>query len=217
MKILPLLDYCGVAVFAVSGALAAGRKSLDMLGVVVIALVTATGGGTIRDLLLDRHPVFWIADPLYVVVIIAAALLTIPYTRWSRPPMQTLQLADALGLAFFSIAGAQVSLAAGHSGLIAVIMATITGAFGGLLRDVLCNEIPMILRQGHLYAVAVIAGASLYVVALELGMPRLPATLLGMSTIAAFRLGAIVWNWTLPVYSLPDSERPPRDRDEDER
>lgn len=209
MKILHLLDYCGVAVFAISGALAAGRKSLDMLGVVVIALVTATGGGTIRDLLLDRYPVFWIADPMYVVVIIAAALLTIPYTRWSRPPLQTLQLADALGLAFFSIAGAQVTLAGGHSGLIAVIMATITGSFGGLLRDVLCNEIPMILRQGQLYAVAVIVGASLYVLALEIGLPRLPATLIGMCSVAAFRLGAIVWNWTLPVYSLPDHDGPP--------
>ena len=214
MKILPLLDYCGVAVFAISGALAAGRKSLDVLGVVVIALVTATGGGTIRDLLLDRHPVFWIGDPLFVVVIIAAALLTIPYTRWVRPPRQILQIADAFGLAFFSIAGAQVALGAGHSGLIAVMMATITGSFGGLLRDVLCNDIPMILRKGNIYATAVIVGASLYVGVLELGMAHLPATLLGMVTIASFRLGAIVWNWSLPVYTLADDEPPPRDRND---
>jgi len=218
--ILHLLDYIGAAVFAISGALAAGRKSLDMLGVVVIALVTATGGGTIRDLLLDRHPVFWIADPLYVVVIIGAALATIPYTRWARPPLQTLQLADAIGLAFFSIAGAQVAEKAGFSGLIVVIMATITGSFGGLLRDVLCNDIPMILKKGQLYAVAVIVGATAYVVALRFGMPRLPATVLGMVTIAAFRLGAIVWNWSLPVYSLPESlvDGPvPRDRRADDR
>lgn len=214
MKILHLLDYCGVAVFAVSGALAAGRKSLDVLGVVVIALVTATGGGTIRDLLLDRHPVFWIADPLYVVVIIAAALLTIPYTRWVRPPTQILQVADAFGLAFFSIAGAQVALSAGHSGVIAVMMATITASFGGLLRDMLCNDIPMILRKGNIYATAVIVGASLYVAALELGMERVPATVLGMVTIAGFRLGAIVWNWSLPVYTLADDEPPPPKRND---
>ncbi|WP_439641347.1 trimeric intracellular cation channel family protein [Nevskia sp.] len=203
--ILHLLDYAGVAVFAISGALAAGRKSLDVLGVVVIALVTATGGGTIRDILLDRNPVFWIGEPTYVVVIVLAALATIPYTRWRRPPLQSLQIADALGLAFFSIAGAQVALGAGHPGLIAVIMATITGAFGGLLRDVLCNEIPMILRKGQLYAVAVIVGASVYVLLLDLGISRWPATLTGMLAVAAIRFAAIVWNWSLPVYSLPDA------------
>lgn len=203
--ILQLLDYAGVAVFAISGALAAGRKSLDVLGVVVIALVTATGGGTIRDILLDRNPVFWIGDPMLVVVIIGAALATIPYTRWKRPPLQMLQIADALGLAFFSIAGAQVALKAGHGGLIAVIMATITGAFGGLIRDVLCNEIPMILRKGQLYAVAVIAGASAYVLLLDLGCGRWPATIVGMLGVAGIRFAAIVWNWSLPVYSLPDT------------
>jgi len=209
--ILHLLDYLGVAVFAVSGALAAGRKSLDVLGVVVIAMVTATGGGTIRDLLLDRNPVFWIGDPLYVIVIIVAALATIPYTRWMRPPLQILQIADALGLAFFSIAGAQVAITAGHGGLIAVIMATITGAFGGVLRDVLCNEIPMILRKGQLYAVAVIVGASVYVLALEIGLTRWPATIIGMLVVAGFRGGAILWNWSLPVYSLPDTHDRSRD------
>lgn len=204
--ILHLLDYAGVAVFAISGALAAGRRSLDVLGVVVIALVTATGGGTLRDLLLDRHPVFWIADPLYVVVIIGAALATIPYTRWMHPPMQALQYADTLGLAFFSIAGAQVAEAAQHSGLIVVMMATITGAFGGLLRDVLCNEIPMILRKGNIYATAVIVGASVYVLALRLGCPRAAATLIGMSTIAGLRFAAIVWNWSLPVFTLAERD-----------
>ena len=211
--ILDLLDYAGAAVFAISGALAAGRKQLDIFGVVIIALVTATGGSTIRDLLLDRNPVFWIGDPMFVVVIVGAALATIPYTRWRHPPQQSLQIADALGLAFFSIAGAQVALRAGHGGLIAVIMATITGAFGGLLRDVLCNEIPMILRKGQLYAVTVIGGSAVYVVALQLGLASAPATVLGMVAVAGFRLGAIVWNWSLPVYSLPEPGEPPgRDR-----
>ncbi len=211
--ILHILDYSGAAVFAISGALAAGRKSLDVLGVVVIALVTATGGGTVRDLLLDRHPVFWIKDPAYLIVIIAAALLTIPYTRWVRPPMQTLQIADGLGLAFFSIAGAQVAEADQHSGLIVVVMATITGSFGGVIRDVLCNDIPMILRKGNIYATAVIIGATIYVLAVRFGMPRVPATVLGMLVIASLRFGAIVWNWSLPVYTLAD-DKPPPDRDD---
>ena len=204
--ILQLLDYAGAAVFAISGALAAGRKSLDVLGVVVIALVTATGGGTIRDLLLDRHPVFWIADPMYVAVILCAALLTIPYTRWARPPLQALQIADGLGLAFFSIAGAQVAETGQHSGLIVVMMATITGSFGGVIRDVLCNDIPMILRRGNIYATAAIVGSSIYVLCVRFGLTRLPSTLIGMGTVASLRFGAIVWNWSLPVYSYSDPD-----------
>src|SRR6185503_7132578 len=102
-----LLDYAGVAVFAISGALAAARKKLDVLGVVIIATVTAIGGGTLRDVLLDR-PVFWIVQPGYLYAIAAAALATIVWTRWLKPPDRALAIADALGLAMFSISGAQI-------------------------------------------------------------------------------------------------------------
>jgi uncharacterized membrane protein YeiH len=210
VTILQILDYAGVAVFAVSGAIAAGRRSFDLLGVVVIALVTSVGGGTVRDLLLDRHPVFWIGNPTYLVVIVAAALLTVPYTRHFRTPLQTLLWADALGLAFFGVSGAQVAENFQHSGLILVVMGTITGVFGGVLRDVLCNEVPMILRKGNIYATAVIAGVSLYVIAGGLGASRLTASLLGMGVIAGLRFAAIAWNLTLPVYELPPDEEPPR-------
>ena len=105
---LQLLEYVGVAVFAVSGALAAGRKRLDLLGVVVIATVTAIGGGTSRDLLLDR-PVFWIAEPAYLYVTLVAAVLTVAYTRRFRPPDRSLAYADALGLALFTMSGAQIA------------------------------------------------------------------------------------------------------------
>lgn len=202
--ILQIIDYAGVAVFAVSGALAAGRKNLDLFGVIVIALATAVGGGTVRDLLLDRHPVFWIAEPGYVVTILVAALLTIPYARFRTPPNSLLQIADALGLAFFSISGAQVAETRGHAGLIIVMMATITGAFGGVIRDVLCNEIPMVLRRGQIYATAVIAGSALYVLLGACAVARPLATVLGMLTIAGLRGAAILWNWSLPVFILDD-------------
>src|SRR6185503_19318586 len=120
-------DLIGVAVFAVSGALAAGRKGLDLLGVVVIATVTAVGGGTVRDLLLDRHPVFWIAEPGYLYVTIAAALLTLAYTRRLPPPDRALAVADALGLALFTVSGARIAEGAGMANVVVVIMATITG------------------------------------------------------------------------------------------
>ncbi|HST59259.1 MAG TPA: trimeric intracellular cation channel family protein [Longimicrobium sp.] len=204
MTIPYLLDLIGVSVFAISGALAAGRKSLDLLGVVVIAVVTAIGGGTLRDLLLDRHPIFWIADPAYVVVIAATALATVAWTRRFRPPVNTLVIADALGLAMFSVAGAAVAQGAGLSAPIVIIMGTMTGTAGGMLRDVLTNEIPMILRpEMELYATAAIAGIGLYLVLESAGVPRVPAALAGMTAIAGLRFAAIRGNLKLPVFSLP--------------
>jgi uncharacterized membrane protein YeiH len=202
--ILYLLDLVGVGVFAISGALAAGRKSLDLLGVVVIAVVTAIGGGTLRDVLLDRHPIFWIADPVYVIVIACAALATVAWTRRFRPPVNTLVIADALGLALFSVAGAQIAQDAGASPVIAVIMGTMTGTAGGMIRDVLTNEIPMILRpEMELYATAAIAGITLYLALQAAGVPRPPAGLAGMAAVAGLRFAAILGNLKLPVFSLP--------------
>lgn len=198
---LQLIEFAGVAVFAISGALAAGRKSLDLLGVIVIAMVTATGGGTVRDLLLDRT-VFWIARPEFLVVTFAAALLTIPYVRYSRPPEKFLLIADALGLALFSIAGTRIALGLDAGGLVAVVMGMITGAFGGVLRDVLCNEIPMILRKGHIYATAAIVGCALLVALDGLGVPANVANTAGASTVALLRLAAIAFGLSLPVFSL---------------
>lgn len=198
-----ILDLIGVGVFAISGALAAGRRSLDLLGVVVIALVTAIGGGTLRDLLLDR-PVFWVVDSAFLVVIIVAALATVVYARFRAPPDKALQIADAFGLAMFTISGSQIAEAAQFGGLIVVVMGTITGVFGGVIRDVLCAEIPMIFRKGSIYATAAIAGVSLYVALQPLGVDRTAAAFAGMGTIAGLRLAAIYFNLTLPVFSLKD-------------
>jgi uncharacterized membrane protein YeiH len=205
---LHLLEFVGVAVFAVSGALAAGRKKLDFLGVVVIATVTAIGGGTLRDLLLDRHPVFWIAQPGYLYVTLAAALLTVPYTRRFRTPDRSLAYADALGLALFTISGSQIAERLGLPAIIVVLMGTLTGVAGGVLRDVLTAEIPLILRRGRFYATAAIAGIVLYLL-LELVIDRTAAALGGMFAIAALRIAAIHWDLTLPVYSVPDEPRNP--------
>jgi uncharacterized membrane protein YeiH len=202
VSILHAIELLGVAVFAVSGALAAGRRSLDLLGVVVIATVTATGGGTLRDLLLDRSPVFWIADTTYIYACLAAALLTVVYTRYRHPPERLLLIADALGLALFSISGAQIAENAGFDGIVVVIMGTLTGAAGGMLRDVLCAEVPLILRRSRIYATAAIAGVIVYLVVQQVA-DRTLAALLGMGSIAGLRIAAIIWDWTLPVFSLP--------------
>lgn len=202
---LYLLSLLGVAVFAASGALAAGRKGLDWIGVGVIAGVTAIGGGTIRDLLLDRHPIFWIADPLQLVVILGAAALTLLYVRFRKPPWSALLVADALGLALFSISGAQVAEQQGHPGLIAVLMGTITGSAGGVLRDLLTGEVPLLLRNTEvLYATAAIAGITVYLLAKAGDLPPTLSVLLGMVTVAAIRFAAIFWKLRLPVFRLEE-------------
>ena len=200
------LELLGVAVFAVSGVLAAGRKGLDALGVAVIAVVTAVGGGTLRDVLLNRHPIFWIADTTPLWVIFGATVVTLAYVRIWIATRRALLVADALGLAFFTIAGVQIAQQAGVSDLIAVLMGTITGVAGGIFRDVLTAEIPLVMRPGRLYATAAIAGAATYVLLVRIGIPPDPAALSGMSLIAGLRLAAILWRLELPVVRLPEED-----------
>ena len=204
MTLVRLLDLIGIGVFAVSGALAAGRKRLDLLGVFVLASVTAIGGGTVRDLLLDRHPMFWLTDATYVGVIIIAVAITFAYVRWKRPPLASLLVADALGLALFSIAGAQSAETAGLTAVAVVVLGTTTGVGGGVIRDVLSAEIPFVLRRGNLYASAVIVGIALYLALESLGVAQQTASLIGMAVIAALRLAAIRWELKLPIFEVKD-------------
>jgi uncharacterized membrane protein YeiH len=211
--LLHTLDLIGVAVFAISGALAAGRKRLDLLGVIVLGLVTAVGGGTIRDLLLDRHPIFWLADPAYVLVIVAAALLTVAYVRWRPPPAAALLYADAIGLAMFSVSGARIAERAGVTAVGGIVLGTITGAAGGAVRDVLSAEIPLVLRRGDLYASAAILGTGVYFALAAAGVSRPVATWAGMLVVAGLRLASIVWRLQLPVFAL-DGDDVPLKRDQ---
>jgi len=203
--LLHILDLVGIAVFAISGALAAGRRRLDLIGVVVLAAVTAIGGGTIRDVLLDRRPIFWLADPSYLVVIVLSALATLLYTRWARVPWQTLDVADALGLALFSVAGAQIAEKAGMPAAACVLLGAVTGAAGGVIRDVLTAQIPMVLQRGSLYATAALAGTALYVALVRTGVAQRPAVISGMIVVAALRLAAIRWELMLPSFELHES------------
>lgn len=203
--LLHVLDLIGVAVFAISGALAAGRRKLDLIGVIALASVTAIGGGTIRDLLLDRHPIFWLADPSYLLVILGAALLTLAWVRVARVPWPTLDVADALGLALFSVSGTQIAERAGMPAIACVLLGTVTGAAGGVVRDVLTAQVPAVLREGSLYATAAIVGTTLYVVLARLGASPHFASLTGMAVVAVLRLAAIRWELTLPAFELRES------------
>jgi uncharacterized membrane protein YeiH len=203
--LLYILSLLGVGVSAVSGALSAGRKHYDLMGVISLGLVTAIGGGTLRDLLIERRPIFWIADPTYLYVILMAAGGTMLYARFRKPLWEALLVADALGLAFFTISGAQVAEERGAFPVIVVAMGTVTGAAGGLLRDLLCQETPLIFRHTEpLYATASIVGASVYLSLERCGLSQAAAASFGMAAVALVRFAAIKWSWRLPGFRLAE-------------
>lgn len=192
-------DLMGIGVFAVAGTLAAWRKQMDGFGVIVLATVTAIGGGTIRDLILDV-PVIWLSDNSYFYAIFGATALTILFVRKRLTiPNNALQIADAIGLAFFVVMGCQKALAYGTSDFVAIMMGTMSGVCGGMIRDVLCREIPLVFR-GELYAVTCIFGGLVYTQSLALQVSPLPAMLAGMLACLLLRLAAIRWHLTIPVF-----------------
>ncbi len=199
MQLVVILDLAGVAVFAVSGALAAGRKQMDLFGVVVLACVTALGGGTTRDVVLGAYPVFWVADPRYVIVAVVAAIVTfIAVRRWNLP-RGLLLLADALGLALFTVIGAEKAMSLGVSGPVSVIMGVVTGVVGGMMRDVLAGDIPFICRS-ELYATAALCGAIAFT--LIAGVAHKPTIAVAAAFLITFglRLAAIYWGLALPSW-----------------
>ena len=204
MSLLQFLDYCGVAVFAITGALMAGRKSMDLFGVLVIAIVTALGGGTLRDVILDNHPVSWIRNDTYILVASVAAIGTVLWVRMTQPIHERgLLIADAFGLAVFTVIGCEVSLQHNVPFSTAVIMGVMTGVAGGVMRDVICNEIPLIFKK-EIYATACILGSVVFLVMRELGTPHWLDTLCAMLTVLLTRLAAIQWGLGLPRFHLLD-------------
>lgn len=201
-RLLYLLDLLGVAVFAASGALAAMASGLDLLGVLVIASVTAVGGGTIRDLLLNRHPIFWMQDSAPIFTILSATVVTVLWSQLLPMPLSVLLVADAMGLALFAMSGARLAREGGCSNLVTVFMGTLTGVGGGAVRDVLTAKVPLILRQ-DIYASAAIAGICGYLVLRRVGMSERTAFFAGLASIVMLRLSAMAWGWQLPSLRYP--------------
>ena len=196
--LLHILDLFGVAVFAISGALAAGKRRMDLFGVVVLASVTALGGGTLRDMILDVGPVFWVTDPIYLIVVVAAAVATFFTVRlFSLPPM-LLAVADAVGLAVFTVLGTEKALSVDMPGSIAVVMGVVTGVVGGMIRDVLSGEIPLILRR-EIYATASLCGALVLTLTITRIQVRELAVFASLVVTLGLRLSAIKWKISLPL------------------
>jgi uncharacterized membrane protein YeiH len=193
------IDLLGVAVFAVSGTLMAYQKRLDGFGVVILASVTAIGGGTLRDIILNL-PVFWTQDPSFLYAILLAAFCTIIWLRFRQQvPLQFLLVADAIGLAFFNVLGLQKALAFGATPFIAIVMGTMSGVFGGLIRDVICREVPLVLQR-ELYAVTCIAGGIIYFISLVLLNDTKISLAVAVITTLSLRLIAMKRHWHLTVF-----------------
>ncbi|MEM9757217.1 MAG: trimeric intracellular cation channel family protein [Pseudomonadota bacterium] len=205
MTTLLILDYLSVAIFAATGALAASRAQLDVVGFVFLAGLTAVGGGTLRDLLLDRD-IFWIVDPTNLAVAAFVAILTFFTAHLLESRLRTLVWLDAAALAIAVAAGVNAARADGQSMPVILVMGMITGTVGGLARDVVANEVPLVLKQGELYATAALAGAAAAVLAATLSDAALVPPLACIGVAFGLRAGSLAFGWRLPVYRA----RPPR-------
>ncbi|MDG1572573.1 trimeric intracellular cation channel family protein [Robiginitalea sp. M366] len=197
MVFFTTLDMLGTAAFAISGVLVAMEKRLDLFGVVIVAAVTAIGGGTLRDLLIGDVPVRWMADPRYLYLILATAAFAVLFQSRLRYLRRSLFLFDTLGIGLYTLVGIEKGLATGLSPLICVVLGTMTACFGGVIRDILCNEIPVIFRK-EIYATACIAGGALYFVLLGAGLPEAYAYLAGIGAVILIRLLAVRFKIALP-------------------
>ncbi|MFT4620219.1 MAG: putative membrane protein YeiH [Sulfitobacter sp.] len=207
MSGLTTLDLVAVFIFALSGALVASRAQLDIIGFVFIACLTAVGGGTVRDLLLDRNPVFWIAEPVNIAVACAAAILVFFTAHLLESRYKVIVWLDALALAMAVSAGVAAAQSMDQGAAVTLIMGVVTGCLGGLMRDVVCNEVPLVLIKGELYVTAAFAGSGAALLA-PLILPH-PMTALTACASVTFILrgGSILFGWGLPAYK----PRPPRD------
>jgi len=208
--ILQALDLLGVLVFAATGALAASRKELDLVGFVFLAAITGIGGGTLRDVLLGETPVFWIGAPGPLLVCAATGIAVYFIAPFVEHRYRLLLWADAIGISGYCVMGAARALQAGASPTGAIVMGIMTASFGGIIRDIVAGE-PSVLLRKEIYVTATLAGAALFVGAQSLGLPFWPSAVAGALIAFAIRAGALAFGWTLPGYrSRPGRDFPPR-------
>jgi uncharacterized membrane protein YeiH len=204
------LELAGTIAFAVSGAMLAVRSRLDWLGAVVLAVVAAVGGGTIRDLLLGLTPVSWIAEPWPIFVAIATAAVVIASASRVGVMLESskaVSVSDAAGLAVFAVTGTDIALAAGVSPVIAIMIGAISGTGGGVMRDVLVGRVPLVL-SGEIYAVAALAGAAIYALLFELGLDTAFVWWIPILVTFGLRIVAMRRDWALPTLGLDEQPGP---------
>ncbi|MFV0384031.1 trimeric intracellular cation channel family protein [Paracoccus sp. (in: a-proteobacteria)] len=206
--LVEVLDYGSVLVFALTGALVASRGQLDLVGFIFMAALTAVGGGTLRDLLLGRDMVFWVADPSYILLATGAAIIVFWTAHLFESRYKLLLWLDSVALSVAVAAGVGVATEGGFGPVIVIIMGVVTGTFGGLMRDVVGNEVPLGLKQGQLYLTAAFGGSAAAAAMIAMGFPRVQALIACAVAVWILRAGSLIWGWKLPVYK----PRPPRTR-----
>lgn len=204
-----VLDWVTVAVFAVTGALVASRKQMDIFGFCLLGLVTGIGGGTLREVLLGTYPLFWVEQPYYVIVCVVVSVVVFFTAHIPQSRFTLLLWLDAVGISLVCVTGANHSLIAGTGPTVAVVMGAITATAGGMIRDVLGGDSPVILRR-EIYVTAAIIGASVFVLAEMAGAPHIAAMMLGGVVCFVIRGLALYYRWSLPAYK-PRPGRDPAD------
>ena len=185
---------------AMSGALAAGRRSMDIFGVAVVAFVTALGGGTVRDLTRGHYPIGWTQHPTYIYLVIVAGLLTIVVAPYMHHLKRTFLVLDALGLVAFSLIGCDVALQMNYPVAVVIMAGMITGIFGGILRDVLCAQVPVVFQR-EIYAIVSLAVCGLFLSLRALGVDQEINTVISFAAGLSLRLAAIYFSWSLPTFA----------------
>lgn len=201
---LTVLWAIGITAEGVTGALAAGRVKMDLFGVVMVALITALGGGSIRDVLLGHYPLTWVKDPEYLLLVSFAAILTVSLASIMKYFRILFLVLDGLGLVVFSILGARVALNMGHGIILAVVAAVITGVAGGVLRDMICDRIPLVFRE-ELYASISVIAALLFVGLLRVGVAESVAVIVTLVVGFVLRMLALQFRWRLPVFAYEET------------
>jgi uncharacterized membrane protein YeiH len=198
--LLQVIEVAGILAFAFSGFIEARRKNMDMVGVFTVAFITAFGGGTLRDILLDRRPLFWVEHQEYTLLIFVLALVLTPFLRHLRFALTEwlIVVADAFGLGLFSALGASLAQDVGTPIFVSVMMGVITGIFGGVLRDVICNEIPLVFRRGHLYATCSFVGCWAYLLLERFAFTQAASLFISIAVTVVMRLAAVRFNLRLP-------------------
>jgi uncharacterized membrane protein YeiH len=197
MTIILLLDYIGTCVFAISGALAAMRHRFDPFGVLILAAVTAVGGGSLRDVLIGRTPVGWMQDINYAYLIIVGTLIAILFRKYLVYVRRTMFLFDSIGLGLFTIIGVEIGVATGLHPIICVLIGTLSASFGGVIRDILSNEVPLIFHK-EVYASLSILGGITYLLLQETALPSNWAYVLTSTMVVVLRIFAVRRNWMIP-------------------
>ncbi|MGO3707571.1 MAG: trimeric intracellular cation channel family protein [Mesonia hippocampi] len=197
MDYLFIIDTLGVIAFTISGVLSAIKKRMDLFGIFIIAFVTAVGGGTIRDLLIDA-PVVWMKDYFFMYIIAITTVFAILFRQKLYYLRKGLFLFDTIGISLYTVIGVEKGIEAGFSPIVCIAIGTISACFGGVVRDILCNEIPVIFREKDIYATACILGATAYFIMLNLNFPVNVIFVVSAIVVFSVRTLAVVFNIGLP-------------------